>query len=211
MFAGARVFIHPLRFYQLHIVRERWCLFKNKFLKWFLRDLSQQRGQEKSIHPSLFHSSSLPPTLLSSSLGSFTSVPRRPPVSALYLPPLFSTPLCDAPVATAGQVFVGEQTDLRIYPSARGSVCFRVAAGAINIRVSSFVRRLCVRGCRGWAGRHYRQGNVMHRKWRWGREGGGGDAWGRVGRKRKPAVLNPRETTREGEESMEGSIAQMSF
>lgn len=42
-------------------------------------------------------------------------------------------------------------------------------------------------------------------------EGRGGDGWGRVGRKRKPAVLNPRETPREGEESMEGSIPEMSF
>lgn len=53
-FAGARVCIHPMPFYQLHIVRERLCLFKNKFLKWFLRDLSQQRGQEKSIIPPSF-------------------------------------------------------------------------------------------------------------------------------------------------------------
>lgn len=50
--------------HQLHI-RECLCLFKNTFLKWFLHDLSQQRGQEKSIHPSLFHSSSLFPQLSS--------------------------------------------------------------------------------------------------------------------------------------------------
>lgn len=96
-FAGACVFIHPLRFYQPHIVRERLSLFKNKFLKWFLRDLSQQRGQEKSIHPSLFHSSSLPPTLLSSSFGSFTSVPRRTLPSLRFICLLCSPLLCAKP------------------------------------------------------------------------------------------------------------------
>lgn len=51
--------------HKLHIFRERLCLFKNKSLKWFLRDLSQQRGQEKSIPPSLLPSSSLFPQLSS--------------------------------------------------------------------------------------------------------------------------------------------------
>lgn len=89
--------IRPRRFYQLHLVRERWCLFKNKFLKRFLRDLSQQRGQEKSIHPSLFRSSSLPPTLLSSSFGSFTSVPRRTLPSLRFICLLCSPLLCAMP------------------------------------------------------------------------------------------------------------------
>lgn len=51
--------------HQLHIFRERLCLFKNKSLKWFLHDLSQQRGQEKSIPPSLLPSFSLFPQLSS--------------------------------------------------------------------------------------------------------------------------------------------------
>lgn len=51
--------------HQLHIFREPLCLFKNKSLKWFLHDLSQQRGQEKSIPPSLLPSSSLFPQLSS--------------------------------------------------------------------------------------------------------------------------------------------------
>lgn len=130
--------IHPMPFYQLHLVRERLCLFKNKFLKWFLRDLSQQRGQEKSIHPSLFHSSSLPPTLLSSSFGAFTSVPRRTLPFLLLICLLCSRFLCAmAPVASAGHLFVGEQTDLCVYPSIDGSAPLRVAAGAINIQTGS--------------------------------------------------------------------------
>lgn len=42
-----------------------------------------------------------------------------------------------APVASAGQVFVGEQTDLCVYPSTDGSAPLRVAAGAINIQTGS--------------------------------------------------------------------------
>lgn len=53
----------------------RSSLFKNKSLKWFLHDLSQQRGQEKSIPPYLLllsPPSSLFPQLCSS-CRSFTS------------------------------------------------------------------------------------------------------------------------------------------
>lgn len=95
--AGACVFVHPMLFYQLRIIRERLCLFKNKFLKWFQHDLSQQRGQEKSIHPSLFHSSSLPPTLLSSSFGSFTSVPQHTLPFLRFISLLCSPFLCAVP------------------------------------------------------------------------------------------------------------------
>lgn len=102
MCAGACVFIlHPSR-------QQRFTNFTNtslqsvcaylkiKSLKWFLHDLSQQRGQEKSIPPSLLPPSPLFPQLSSHlpSVLSLNVLDFR--ALALYLRSLHLVPMSNA-------------------------------------------------------------------------------------------------------------------
>lgn len=136
-----------------------------------------------SLPLSLFLSSPNSPLIFLRLLHICTSA--HPPVPALYLPPLFSIPLCSAPIATAGQVLVRKQTDLCISSPRDSSTCLRVAADAIKwgarLRSGfSFCPLIVCAAVWGWAGHHYRQRKVMDRKWQWGRDAVGtlGVGWG---------------------------------
>lgn len=110
--------VHPPRQYRFanNTSSERLCLFENISLKWFLRDLSQQRGQEKSITPSLLPSSVLFP-LLSSPFCSFTSCLylHAPASSVLYFLSLFLvcvTPYCHSWSVLDGLICLGVVCDI---------------------------------------------------------------------------------------------------